>query len=158
MSDATTPAGRALQAEAIPFIEFRHDGPVRSLEQAAEERAQRPGQVVRSILFRLAQDDYLMVLVGGPRQIDWKRLRAAVGQSRLTMATPEEVLAVTGYELGAVGPFGLPTPLRILLDQSVLDEDEVSLGSGVRGTAVILRTHDLRRALGDAPVVDVLSR
>lgn len=158
MTDITTPVGRALLAQAIPFSEFRHAGPVRSLEQAAEERDQRPDQVVRSILFRLAQDEYLMVVVGGPRQIDWKRLRAAVGQSRLTMATPEEVLAVTGYEIGAVAPFGLPRPLRLMLDQSVLAEDVVSLGSGVRGTAVILRTVDLQHALGDVPVVDVLSR
>lgn len=158
MSAITTPVGLALQAQAIPMTEFRHAGPVRSLEQAAAERDQRPEQVVRSILFRLSQDDYLMVLVGGPNQIDWKRLRAAVGQSRLTMATPEEVLAVTGYEIGAVAPFGLPAPLRVMLDQSVLAEEVVSLGSGVRGTAVILRTADLRRALGDVPVVDVLSR
>jgi Cys-tRNA(Pro) deacylase len=158
MTQPTTPAGVALLARGVPFTEFRHGGPVRSLEQAAAERDQRPEQVVRSILFRLAQDDYLMVVVAGPRQIDWKALRTAAGQSRLTMAKPEEVLSVTGYEIGAVGPFGLPGPLRIMLDESVLREDVVSLGSGVRGTAVIMNTAELRLALGDVPVVNVLSR
>lgn len=157
MPQTTTPVGRELQTRNIPCTEFTHDGPVRSLEQAAEERGQRPEQVVRSILFRLAQDSYLMVAVAGPRQIDWKALRQAVGQSRMTMAAPEEVLAVTGYEIGAVAPFGLPTPVHILLDESVLREDVVSLGSGVRGTAIILRSADLRRALGDIAIVNVLS-
>ena len=57
---------------------------------------------------------------------------------------------------GSVSPFGLPEPadlahrIRILIDESIFDEDEISLGSGVRNTAVILRSADLRRALPDA--------
>ena len=39
--------------------------------------------------------------------------------------------------------------MRVLLDASVLGEAEVSLGSGERGTTVILSTADLLRALGD---------
>jgi prolyl-tRNA editing enzyme YbaK/EbsC (Cys-tRNA(Pro) deacylase) len=63
------------------------------------------------------------------------------------MASREEVLQVTGYELGAVSPFGLSTPVRILVDESVLTEDEISLGSGKRGSTIILRSADLMRAL-----------
>ena len=144
-----TPVTRELDEKQIPYTLFTHDGPVRSLEQAAAERNQQPEQVVRSLLFRLAQDDFLMVLVAGPQQIDWKQLRRLLGQSRLTMATADELRQVTGYEMGAVAPFGLPAPLRILVDQSVLDQAEISLGSGVRGTAVIMKTADLLTALGN---------
>ncbi|MBK7217126.1 MAG: YbaK/EbsC family protein [Candidatus Promineofilum sp.] len=148
-SEPLTPVGRALAALGVPLREFRHPGPVTSLEQAAEERGQRPSQVVRSILFRLAAEEYAMVLVAGPQQVDWKALRRHMGQSRLTTASADEVRAVTGYEIGAVSPFGLPRPVRVLLDASVLGEAEVSLGSGERGTTVILSTADLLRALGD---------
>ncbi len=88
-----------------------------------------------------------MVLVAGDRQISWPVLRKHLGQSRLTLASQEEVLTVTGYQLGAVSPFGLPQPIPILVDESVFAQEEISLGSGVRGTAVILRTADLLRAL-----------
>ncbi|HUM69197.1 MAG TPA: YbaK/EbsC family protein, partial [Chloroflexota bacterium] len=91
----------------------------------------------------------------GPRQIDWKALRRTLNQSRLTMAKPEEVLAVTGYEIGAVSPFGLPQPIRTLVDESVLAQEEVSIGSGVRSTTVILKTADLMQALGDVEVVQL---
>jgi len=144
-----TPVTRELDQKQIPYELFTHDGPVRSLEQAAAERSQQPEQVVRSLLFRLAKDDFLMVLVAGPQQIDWKQLRRTLGQSRLTMAKPDELRRVTGYEIGAVAPFGLPTPVRILVDQSVLDQTDISLGSGVQGTAVLLKTADLLTALGD---------
>lgn len=97
-----------------------------------------------------------MVLVAGPDQIDWRKLRQRVKRSRVRMATEEEVLAVTGYRVGTVSPFGLKNPVKVLVDASVLKEEEVSIGSGVRGTAIILRTDDLRRALEDAEVVSLL--
>ncbi len=149
MAEPETPVGRELSQRGIFVREFRHLGPVLTLEQAAAERGQRPEQVVRSLLFRLAQGEYLMALVAGPRQVDWKALRRVVGQSRLTTASADEVRSVTGYEIGAVSPFALPQPVRVLLDESVLRETEVSIGSGERGTTVILATADLLRALGD---------
>jgi Cys-tRNA(Pro)/Cys-tRNA(Cys) deacylase len=94
-------------------------------------------------------------LVAGPQQISWRNLRKHLGQSRLTMAKPDEVLAVTGYRVGTVGPFGLAQMMPILVDCSVLAQGEVSLGSGVRGVAVIVRTDDLMRALGAVDVVDL---
>lgn len=154
-TDPDTPVGRELLARHIQFREFQHPGPVTSLEQAAQERGQRPEQVVRSLLFRLAQDEYLMVLVAGPSQVDWKALRRIVGQSRLTMASADEVRAVTGYEIGAVSPFALPRPIRVLVDDSVAREREISIGSGVRSTTVIMSSADLLRALGDVERVAV---
>lgn len=155
MNDEMTPVAQVLRNAGIPCREFKHPGPISSLEQAATERGQRPDQVVRSILFRLAQDEYLMVLVAGSRQVDWKALRKFIGQSRLTMATADEVRDVTGYEIGAVSPFALPRPIRVLLDESVIREAEVSIGSGVRNTTVILSSADLLRALGDVERANV---
>ncbi len=150
------PASIALIALGIPHTVFRHTGQVNSLEQAAAERGQRPEQVVRSILFRVGDDQYLMALVAGPAQIAWKRLRKHLGQSRLTMASEDEVLAVTGYRVGAVSPFGLPRPLKVLVDPSVLAEETVSLGSGVRSVAIVMRSQDLLIALPEHEVVELV--
>lgn len=148
----TPPVAHYLASHDIPHRVFRHTGPVHSLEQAAVERGQQPNQVVRSILFRLTEGAYAMVLMAGPSQVDWRALRRFVGQSRLTMASEEEVLTITGYPIGAVAPFGVPQPLRVLVDESVLAQQEISIGSGVRGTTVIMQVVDLMRALGDVEV------
>lgn len=152
------PASIALEKLNIPHQVFRHETPVTSFEQAASDRGQRPGQIVRSILFNIRPDEFLMVLVAGPDQIDWKKLRQLVKRSRIRMATEDEVLDMTGYRVGTVSPFGLPRPLKVLIDASVLKEEEVSIGAGVRNTAIILKTDDLRRALGHAEVVSLLER
>ena len=146
------PVAVALTQKGIPHRLFYHQGPVASLAQAAQERNQVPAQVVRSILFRLGVDQYAMVLSAGPGQIAWKALRQHFGQSRLTLATAEEVLAVTGYPIGAVAPFGMLRQIPILLDESVTAQTEISLGSGTRGVAVILTTADLLTALGEVTV------
>lgn len=150
--DDLPPVARVLTRLTIPHRVFRHPGPVRSLEQAAQERGQTPEQVVRSLVFRTAPDEFVMVLVAGDRQVDWPSLRRFLGQSRVSLASEAEVLAATGYVRGTVSPFGLPRPMRIVLDESVLAQAEVSLGSGERNTAVILSVEDLHRALGEVEV------
>lgn len=97
-----------------------------------------------------------MVLVAGREQIDWKRLRQLVRRSRVRMATEEEVFNVTGYRVGTVSPFGLKNQVKILIDSSVLEEEEVSLGSGVRQMAILMKSADLRRALGESEIVSLL--
>ncbi len=149
----TTPATRELNALEIPYQLFQHIGPVESLEQAARERNQVPEQVIRSIVFRLAQDDFVMVLVAGAQQIPWNTLRKLLGVSRVTMATADELRDVTGYEIGAVNPFGLPKPMRVLIDADVLKPSEISLGSGVRGLAILMTPADLQSALPSAEIV-----
>ena len=150
------PVSIALEELGVPHQVFRHETPVHSFEQAASDRGQKPGQVVRSILFRVAEDEFVMALVAGPAQISWKTLRKHLGRSRVSMATEDEVLAVTGYRIGTLGPFGLPNQLKVLLDASVMKEEEVSIGSGMRNTAVILKSEDLRHSLKDAEVVELV--
>ncbi len=152
----TPPVSIALEKLGIPHQVFRHVNPVTSLEQAARERGQRPEQVVRSILFRIAEDEFVMVLAAGPAQISWKLLRKLLGKSRISMATEDEVLAVTGYRIGTVGPFGISRQLKVLIEAGVLSEEEISIGSGMRNTAVVLRSADLRRGLEDAEVVSLI--
>jgi Cys-tRNA(Pro) deacylase len=148
----TSPSTRALDQLGIPYRIFQHAAPPKSFEQAARERGQEPGQIIRSILFRHEHEYYVMVLMAGPGQVAWKRVREHLGVSRISMATETEVSEVTGYELGAVNPLGLPQPIRILADVSVFKPEEISIGSGVRGAAIILKSADLKRANGNIEI------
>ncbi len=145
----TTAATQALDQMNIPYQVFVHDGPVRSIEQAAAERNQDVSQVVRSILFRLNEGEYAMALVAGKEQISWKALRQHFGMHRLTMASPDEVYEVTGYKVGTVSPFGLKMKVPMLADKNVFAPVAVSLGSGISGTAIMMLTKDLKKALGE---------
>jgi Cys-tRNA(Pro) deacylase len=150
----TTPVTRYLDEQGIPYRFFRHPGKVETLEQAAAERGQRPEQIIRSILFRLSGGGFVIVLVAGYNQVAWPALRKHLGTSRISMASEAEVLAITGYPVGAVSPFGTLQPLRVLMDRGILAEEEISVGSGVRSTTVIMQRVDFIRALGDVEMGD----
>ena len=153
--DIKPPASLALDSMSIEHRLFLHERPVTSFEQAASDRNQRPEQIVRSILFQVRPEEFVMVLMAGRDQIDWKKLRQILKRSRVRMATEEEVLEVTGYKVGTVSPFGLKNRARVMIDASVLKEEEISIGSGLRNVAIIMKSAALRHALSDAEVVSV---
>ena len=152
LKDQSTPVTRYLDDQHIPYRFFKHPGEVHSMEQAARERGQRTDQIIRSIVFRLSRGGFVIVLIAGEKQVSWKALRRHLGTSRISMATADEVLQVTGYPLGAVSPFGINPPMRILMDIGILAEDEISVGSGVRSTTVIMQRDDFICALGAVEV------
>lgn len=150
-----TPAVAALKQAGIPFKIFQHLQKIHSLEQAAEERGQHPNQIVRSILFRLNPETFILVLAAGEQQISWKALRAYLGERRITTATPEEVLQVTGYEIGAVTPFGLRTTVRVLADEAVFIHPVISLGSGRKDFALILESNLIKALIPDVEIASL---
>ncbi len=151
---SSTPVTRYLDERGIPYRFFAHAHEVHTLEQAARERGQRAEQIIRSIVFRLSRGGFVLVLVNGEKQISWQALRRYLGTSRISMATEDEVLQVTGYSLGAVSPFGTAQPVRVLVDRGALLEPEISIGSGMRYTTVIMQHEDFLSALGDVEVGD----
>jgi Cys-tRNA(Pro)/Cys-tRNA(Cys) deacylase len=138
-----TPVTEALQALNVHFQMHIHKKPLRSLEQAARERGLKPEQIVRSLLFRTEGDQFVMVLMPGPRKVDWPKLRHFLGVSRITTANPQEVEAITGYPTGAVSPFGLKNPVRLLADACIRDLEVISLGAGIRNAGIILEARHL---------------
>ena len=148
----TPPVSHALNAQNAPHHVFIHKEPFKGMAEAAKVRHQEISQLIRSILFRVGKDEFILALIAGPAQLSWKALRAHLGQSRMTMATKPEVKSVTGYPIGTVAPFGLARPLRILADESVFAHDEISFGSGQHGMAIIMKTEEFKKALGKVEI------
>lgn len=154
MSDQpATPAIAALEAAGVPFRVVRTEI-ARSAEESAAFQGIPVGSLLRSILVRRAADDYLFVLVPGGRRFDWPKLRAHLGTNRLTLPDAEEARAITGYERGAITPFGAQRPWPVIADASILVLDRVAIGGGARGVNVHLSPADLVAATG-AEVVDI---
>lgn len=141
----------ALEAAGIDFTVTRH-GPVGSLAEAAALRGIEPDRIVKTLVVRRGQDDYLLVLVPGDRQISWPKLRALLGVSRLSLPPAEDAFAATGYERGTITPFGSSHDWPVVADEAV--QGTISLGAGALGVAVTVEAEDVIRVLG-ATVADV---
>src|ERR1700760_3218827 len=97
------PALEAAQASGVTHRVVRH-GPVGSLAEAARVRGVAPADVVKTLVVRRADDDFVFVLVPGDRTISWPKLRQLLGVSRLSMPSAEVARQATGYERGPVNP------------------------------------------------------
>ncbi len=146
---------RALEALAASGVEYeviRH-GPVNSLEEAAAARNVAPSAVIKTMVVRRGEDDYLFVLVPGDRTIAWPKLRALLGVSRLSMPDAATAKAATGYERGTITPFGSLRAWPVIADERVTGRT-VSIGAGAPGVSARVHGDDLVSALG-ATVADI---
>ncbi|MPV38343.1 aminoacyl-tRNA deacylase [Georgenia subflava] len=141
----------ALEQAGIDFTITRH-GRVRSLEEAAAARGVSPSAIVKTMVVRRSEADYIFVLVPGGRAISWPKLRALLGVSRLSMPDAETAKEATGYERGTITPFGSTTAWPVVADQSITGT--VSVGAGAHGVAATVDAKDLFDAVG-AQVADV---
>ncbi|MBO3085295.1 aminoacyl-tRNA deacylase [Cellulomonas fengjieae] len=151
-SDGERRALAGLEASGIRFQVTRH-GPVASLEEAAEVRGIDPAGIVKTIVVRRSDDDFLFVLVPGDRTISWPKLRALLGVARLSMPDAETAKDVTGYVRGTITPFGALTAWPVVADSRVPTRT-VSIGGGAHGVAANVDGAELVRALA-ATVADV---
>jgi Cys-tRNA(Pro) deacylase len=142
----------ALDATGIDYRVIRH-GPVRSLAEAAAARGVEPVDVVKTIVVRRADDDFLFVLVPGDRTVSWPKLRSLLGVSRLSMPDAETAREVTGYERGTITPFGSSRPWPVIADERLRGRS-VTLGAGEHGVAVAIDADAVVAAL-NADVADV---
>jgi prolyl-tRNA editing enzyme YbaK/EbsC (Cys-tRNA(Pro) deacylase) len=146
---------RALKALAESGIDYeivRH-GRVRSLAEAAAARGVEPAAVIKTIVVRRGDDDFVFVLVPGDRTIAWPKLRALLGVNRLSMPAADVAKNVTGYERGTITPFGSIRAWPVIADERVAGR-EVSIGARAPRGAARADGDQLIRAL-HAQMADV---
>ena len=154
--DPATQDTRAIAATAELGLDVRVVRTERagSAEQSAEFQGIPLGALLRTIVVRRGDDDYLFVLVPADRRFDWGKLRAHLGVRRLTLPDAEEARDATGYERYTITPFGASRAWPVILDASALAFERVSVGGGAFGVNLHVVPGDLIRSLG-ADVVDV---
>lgn len=142
----------ALDALGVPYVRTRH-GRVGSLVEAAAARGVEPGDLLKTIVVRRGDDDFLLVLVPGDRTISWPLLRELLGVNRLSMPDAAVAQQVTGFERGTITPFGTTRTWPVVVDRRAVGR-LVSVGGGGHGVGVEIAADDLVRVLG-ATVADV---
>ena len=145
--EADTPALRALEGSDLEFDVVRTER-ARSAEESAAFQGIELGQLLRTIVVRRGADDYVFVLVPGGRQIDWPKLRAHLGVSRLSLPDADEARMATGYERGTITPFGSEHAWPVIADAEIDSMERVAIGGGAHGVNVHVHGGDLIRILG----------
>ncbi len=136
--------GLGLPAEILEF-----DSSTSTAQDAAIAVGCELGQIVKTLFF-LAGGRPTLALVAGDRQVDTAALAAivGVGRKKLKMGTPDEVRALTGFDVGGVSPAGCLHPADVLVDDSLRRFERIWAAAGAHNAVFEASIASLTAAIG----------
>jgi prolyl-tRNA editing enzyme YbaK/EbsC (Cys-tRNA(Pro) deacylase) len=132
------------------------DVPTPTVESAAQAVGAKVQQIIKSILFMI-DDQPVLAIACGTSSINRRAIAELyqVGKKRVKLASPEMVLEISGYEVGAMPPFGHRQPITTLIDYRVLELTEAYAGGGAENALMRLNPQEIQRVTG-AKALDLL--
>ncbi len=135
-----------------PNAEIMHfDAEVANSKQAAAIESSFPG--VKTILFA-HEKGFVLAIVEWEKKVNTQAIAALLETKNIRLATPAEVEAVTGYEVGGVPPisiYGTPT----LVDEAITKHAWVIAGGGDKFSLLKIQTKDILEHAFEARVVKI---
>lgn len=74
-----------------------------------------------------------------------RRVRGLLGVRKLSFASADLTMELTGMEIGGVTPFGLPDDLPIYVDERIMSLDRILVGGGNRSTKIFVNPEVFER-------------
>lgn len=133
----------------IQFIERPAAG---SLTEAAALLGLPASSIIKTLVVKRHDGDFLFALVPGDRHISWGKLRTLVGVNKLKLPEAPVALEATGYERGTIVPLGSTTAWPVFADTRVAGR--IALGAGELGLSAMVDAAQLIAGLG-ATVADI---
>ena len=118
----------------------------RTSQEAAEAIGTTVAQIAKSLVF-LAGEDPVLVIASGINRVSLPKLASHVG-APVTRPDADAVKRFTGFPIGGVAPVGHATPLRIVVDQDLLQYPEIWAAAGTPHAVFRTTPEELVRITG----------
>lgn len=125
-----------------------------TVQQAADVLGVIPARIAKTLSFRGAEDEAILVVTAGDTKIDNAKFRAQF-QVKARMLPAEDVFQQTGHMVGGVCPFGLANQLPVYLDISMKRFETIFPACGSANSAIELTCEELEQLSGTTVWVDV---
>jgi Cys-tRNA(Pro)/Cys-tRNA(Cys) deacylase len=118
----------------------------------------RERQMIKTLIFETDRGEKSLIMLGGDQTAISGQLKKALGSRNIHLASPETVLATTGYVIGSIPPFSWqPAGFRSFLDESLMSEEILGVGTGQWGEEILISPGNLIIA-SKAQVVNLTER
>lgn len=81
-------------------------------------------------------------------------VRRTLDARKISFASMDTAISLSGMEYGGITPVGLPAEWPILVDSQVLKHDKLIIGSGIRGSKILITAGRLQ-GLANVRVLDI---
>jgi Cys-tRNA(Pro)/Cys-tRNA(Cys) deacylase len=154
VATAPTRAIDLVRRSGVPFAVHEYELPERHGRDRDARRAYGieaaaalgvPPDRVLKTLVAVADDRLVLAVLPVAGELDLKRLAAAFGARRASLAEPAVAQRATGEVVGGISPFAPRRPMPVVVDASARAHTTVFLSAGRRGLQVELAPDDLVR-------------
>ena len=129
-----------LDKQKIDYHVSVHDA-VRTSAEAAAIRGVEMKTGAKAMLIRSMGKFYLFIL-SASEKVDFKKVKRILGVDSTSLATPEEVIAVTHCVPGCVPPFGSLFGIASYVDKGLLEIQELHFSAGKLTHSIRISSHD----------------
>jgi prolyl-tRNA editing enzyme YbaK/EbsC (Cys-tRNA(Pro) deacylase) len=136
---------QAILGGGLRVLEFEQS--THSSAEAAAAIGCEVAQIAKSMMFRAADGQPVLVVASGANRVDERKVAALLGQ-KVKRADPAFVLAATGAAVGGVSPVGHVIAPLTLLDQDLRRFETVWAAAGSQYAVFALTPDDLARLTG----------
>ena len=134
----------ALQDKGLTCEIVQMQYTTRTAEDAARAVGCVVGQIVKSLVFEGRQSHRpVLVVTSGANRVNEKAIGQKLAES-IKMAKPEFVREMTGFAIGGVPPVGHRHPLKIFIDEDLLQYEEIWAAAGTPHAVFKLTPDDLK--------------
>ena len=116
----------------------------RTAQDAAMALSCDVGAIVKSLLFK-TKDSFTLCLVAGDKRCSLNKLKKITDKKDVSMATPEDVKAQTGYTIGGVSPIGHLKKIEIIIDNSLERFNELFAAAGHPNCVFKINFRDIQK-------------
>ncbi len=125
-----------------------------TVKDAASALRIEEGRIAKTLGFYV-QKEPILILAKGDAHIDNKKFKAVFGKKGGHMIPFEEIEEVVGHAPGGVCPFGINDGVKVYLDISLKEYDEVFPAAGNSNSCVRLTIEELEKLSNYSEWIDV---
>lgn len=133
------------------FRVLEHEAAGKSSRSVAEIRGTALGQGAKALVCHLKGNGvklYVLAVLPADKQADLGKLAIHFGARRASLASPDEVMELTGCVFGAVPPVSFHPDLKLVADPSLFTRyDELPFNAGLLDHSIIINTRDYQRII-----------
>jgi len=133
------------------FRVLHHQACERTSKSVAEIRGTELGQGAKALCCTVkgnGQKQYVLGILPSDMHADLSLLASAVGGRRASLASPDEVMELTGCVFGAVPPVSFHPDLKVIIDPYLFVRyEEIAFNAGQLDASIIINAADFRQAV-----------
>lgn len=150
MSD--TNAVKWLRTQGVEFEVLEYEFTEIGADHAAEGVGLPLEMVCKTLIVEAPGQVFWIAIIPGDQRFDPQLTAKAIDAKHVDLAEQAHAEKVTGYRVGGISPFATRRHLPVIIEESLLALDLISVNAGRRGLLVEMSTEDLVRLLDARPV------